>query len=430
MIEFKNVSKLYQLGLTRTSLPRVISQRATALFRKGTPQPDRDFWALRDVSFEVQAGESLALVGPNGAGKTTIFRLLARITQPTSGTLSVRGRLSALIELGAGFHPDLTGRENVFLNGAILGLRRKEIEKHFDEIVDFSGLERFIDTPLKRYSSGMAVRLGFAVASCIEPEVLLVDEVLAVGDAAFQRKCIERIQQLRANGTCLMFVSHNPYLIRAVCEKALYINQGAVRALGAADDIIDAYQRDVQNEQAQALERSDKGEHEPAGDGEIEITNIEVSGEERYGDGTLDSRYSAQIRLHYSAAKQLGEVRASVFLIRSDGVSACMVRSSNCSERLWIDEGQGQICVRLEPLQLVGGTYCVEAHLLDETDSILLTRRTIRSDWFAVAGAAPTNSNPRSGVFEPRSRWSHTTDQDHEDELESPVENSSDEAYR
>ena len=245
VIEFSNVSKRYNLGLTRTSLPSVISQWVKQALL-GSNSSDRKYhWALRDVSFNLEKGQSLALVGPNGAGKSTILKLLAKITNPTSGKAEVNGQLSALIELGAGFHPDLTGRENIFLNGTILGLTYKDIQRRYDEIVAFSEIEEFIDTPVKRYSSGMTVRLGFAVASCIEPDILLVDEVLAVGDASFRQKCIERIKTLLSNGTSLIFVSHDMGLVRAVCERALYIEHGQVQGFfqrisqGGAPGIVD-----------------------------------------------------------------------------------------------------------------------------------------------------------------------------------------------
>ncbi len=197
VIRFSNVSKRYTLGLTRMSLPSTISRWLKQMTRPADQSiASKYHWALKDVSFDLMKGQSLALIGPNGAGKSTILKLLARITNPTSGDVEVQGTLSALIELGAGFHPDLTGRENIYLNGTILGLTSREIQKRFDEIVDFSELEPFIDTPVKRYSSGMTVRLGFAVASCIEPDILLVDEVLAVGDASFRLKCVARIQSL------------------------------------------------------------------------------------------------------------------------------------------------------------------------------------------------------------------------------------------
>jgi lipopolysaccharide transport system ATP-binding protein len=208
-VRFENVSKRYRLGLARTSLPSLAQAalKQALAGRAGKQAQAREFWALQDVSFELHAGESLALIGRNGAGKTTILKLLANITQPTSGRVETFGQLSALIELGAGFHPDLTGRENVYLNGTILGLSRREIDLHYDEIVEFAELAQFIDTPVKRYSSGMTVRLGFAVASCLTPDILLVDEVLAVGDASFQQKCMARIRELLKNGTSIIFIS-------------------------------------------------------------------------------------------------------------------------------------------------------------------------------------------------------------------------------
>jgi len=211
VIQFQHVSKRYNLGMTRTSLPTAVYQWGKSLLqpsKNGERRQKQYLWAIKDVSFDLQRGESLALIGPNGAGKTTILKLLAGITTPTSGNININGKLSALIELGAGFHPDLSGRENIFLNGAILGLTRAEIQRKFDEIVAFSELEKFIDTPVKRYSSGMAVRLGFAVAASIDPDILLVDEVLAVGDAAFRQKCMDRIRTMLNQGTSIIFVSH------------------------------------------------------------------------------------------------------------------------------------------------------------------------------------------------------------------------------
>ncbi|MEZ4618584.1 MAG: ABC transporter ATP-binding protein [Caldilineaceae bacterium] len=250
-IRFEGVSKRYRLGLTRTSVPALIRNKLKNSLQGGDSQSAaaQTFWALQDVSFALQPGESLALVGANGAGKTTILKLLARITKPTAGTIQRNGTLSALIELGAGFHPDLTGRENVFLNGTILGIDRRTLSRRFDEIVAFSELDHFIDTPVKRYSSGMVIRLGFAVASCIEPEILLVDEVLAVGDAAFQQKCLKRIRTLIDNGTSIVFVSHNFYLVQAVCNQALYLQRGQVKELGATKEVI-AYEQDLHRERA------------------------------------------------------------------------------------------------------------------------------------------------------------------------------------
>jgi len=233
-IQFDHVSKRYRIG-------RGIPTLRGLLGRRNTLQPDKYHWALRSVSFELRAGESLGVIGPNGAGKTTILKLLSRVTFPTSGNIKVNGRSSALIELGAGFHPDLTGRENIYLNGTILGLRHKEIEARFDQIVEFAGIGQYLDTPVKRYSSGMYARLGFAVAAHVDPEVLLVDEVLAVGDMAFRRKCYERMLHLLENGTTLVLVSHDFGAIQKVCSRCLVLYRGDLAYDGPAVEAVAAY---------------------------------------------------------------------------------------------------------------------------------------------------------------------------------------------
>jgi lipopolysaccharide transport system ATP-binding protein len=198
-------------------------------------------WALRDVSFEIKHGEVVAFVGRNGAGKSTLLKILSRITPPTRGRAEIRGRVASLLEVGTGFHYELTGRENVYLNGTILGMTKKEIDRKFDEIVDFSGIERFIDTPVKRYSSGMAVRLAFSVAAHLEPEILIVDEVLAVGDAAFQQKCINKMQDVGKQGRTILFVSHNMAAVNMLCSRAILIRDGTIGMAGSPDEVIAAY---------------------------------------------------------------------------------------------------------------------------------------------------------------------------------------------
>lgn len=405
-VKFENVSKKYNLGLTRTSLPTLISDRIkhTLNPQKTTTGKNNSFWALDDVSFDLHEGESLALVGENGAGKTTILKLLANITKPTSGRIYANGKLSALIELGAGFHPDLTGRENIYLNGTILGLSRKQIANQFDEIVDFSELERFIDTPVKRYSSGMVVRLGFAVASCIHPEILLVDEVLAVGDAAFQQKCMQRIHSLLKEGTSIIFVSHNFYLVQAVCNRALYLVHGQIKSRGSAKEIIDLYEYDLHQKRMAKLEgalQTEGGERN-----ELEITRVEILGAEIPGTNSLANNQPAQIRIHYNAYQTIGKAHASVFIRRSDGLTCCMMRTKLDDFQLELERGQGIILVNLEPLQLITGTYYVEAWFLNESDSMGIIPRAGRSDWFSVKGSALSYSDD-SGVFEPITRWNH-----------------------
>ena len=214
------------------------NQYLKAAILKGRRARYEEFWALKDVAFEVPTGSTFGVIGANGSGKSTLLKCLAGILEPEKGGVEVNGRISALLELGAGFHPELSGRENVFLNGAILGLSKKEITARFDDIVEFAGLEEFIDTPVKNYSSGMYVRLGFAVAANVDPEVLLVDEVLSVGDESFQRRCAEKIDEFRRDGRTIVFVSHGLAQVGQLCEDAAWIDKGELREIGPADEVI------------------------------------------------------------------------------------------------------------------------------------------------------------------------------------------------
>jgi ABC-type polysaccharide/polyol phosphate transport system ATPase subunit len=234
-IQVQQVSKRYRIG-KGTSLVSLLADLG-----KRNGQADQYHWAVKNVSFELQPGEALGIIGPNGAGKTTLLKILSHVTAPTSGAVKLNGRFSALIELGAGFHQDLTGRENIYLNGTILGMRRSEINARFDQIVEFAGIGNFLDTPVKRYSSGMYARLGFAIAAHIDPQILLVDEVLAVGDYAFQLKCYARMKELRAKGTSLIFVSHNLEAVREVCDRGLVMFRGEAIFQGTAAEAVVAY---------------------------------------------------------------------------------------------------------------------------------------------------------------------------------------------
>jgi lipopolysaccharide transport system ATP-binding protein len=229
-LDVSHVSKRYWLR----------QPRAGGLWSRVVPRY-QEFWALRDVSFSVTRGEALGIIGPNGAGKSTLLKLLSEITAPTAGEIRLYGRLAALIEIGSGFHPELTGRENVFLSGSIFGMRRAEIHAKLQQIIDFAGVGDFIDAPVKWFSSGMYVRLGFAIAAHLDPQILLVDEALAVGDAEFQQKCYERIDALRAAGTTIIFISHDLCSVERLCHRALLMQQGRVTASGAVDTVIAQY---------------------------------------------------------------------------------------------------------------------------------------------------------------------------------------------
>ncbi len=252
VIQVENIGKMYRIGqvqgeyVDETLISDVIVKALTSPIRR-LRNPDEfhafqeDFWALRNISFEVSQGEVVGLIGPNGAGKSTMLKILSRITKPTEGRAIIKGRVGSLLEVGTGFHQELTGRENVFMNGAILGMNKAEIDQKFDEIVDFSGVEQFIDTPVKRYSSGMHVRLAFAVAAHLDPEVMLVDEVLAVGDVAFQRKCLGKMGEVAQSGRTVILVSHQMEAILSLCPRTIWLDNGAIRDEGPSEEIVRKY---------------------------------------------------------------------------------------------------------------------------------------------------------------------------------------------
>lgn len=247
VISVRNLGKKYRLGATVSAdtLRDHIMEMAGRLFGRGNGEMrhvrKKDFWALKDVSFDVQRGDVLGVIGSNGAGKSTLLKILTGITEPTEGEIRLKGRVASLLEVGTGFHQELTGRENIYMNGAILGMTRAEINTKFDEIVAFAGVDKFLDTPVKRYSSGMRVRLGFAVAAHLEPEILLIDEVLSVGDAAFQKKCLGKMGDVAKEGRTVLFVSHNMLAVQKLCTRCLFLESGLLRASGSVGDIVDDY---------------------------------------------------------------------------------------------------------------------------------------------------------------------------------------------
>ncbi|HKR00483.1 MAG TPA: ABC transporter ATP-binding protein [Pyrinomonadaceae bacterium] len=258
IIKVENLGKRYSLGTReavaptlREALKRSVNSTVKRLSR-AEDSVDEAVWALRDVSFEVCPGEVVGVIGRNGAGKSTLLKILARITKPTCGQADLYGRVGSLLEVGTGFHPDLTGRENIYLNGAILGMRREEINLKFDEIVAFAQIDRFLDTPVKRYSSGMYLRLAFAVAAHLDPEILLLDEVLTVGDALFQKKCLGKMEEVGRAGRTVLFVSHNMASIRQLCGRVLYIRSGLLHEDGEPETVIASYLQDIKEAEAMA----------------------------------------------------------------------------------------------------------------------------------------------------------------------------------
>jgi len=296
-----HISKRYRLGAeVQGRLTDLVWERLQRLRpRERSAARERDVvWALDDVSFEVHEGEAVAFIGRNGAGKSTLLKILSRITRPTAGHADVFGRVGSLLEVGSGFHPDLTGRENVHLYGAVLGMRRGEVQRKFDEIVSFAEIERFIDTPVKRYSSGMYMRLAFAVAAHLEPEILIVDEVLSVGDFAFQQKCLGKMEQATSGGRTVLFVSHNIAAVTALCQRAYLLESGRIVASGSAADVTRKYLATFRASELTPLdERTDRG-----GNGSIRITALDV----RSADGgPISSSSRLRVTLSYESDSEL-----------------------------------------------------------------------------------------------------------------------------
>jgi lipopolysaccharide transport system ATP-binding protein len=337
IVEVENLSKLYRLGTVgasslRDTLERMrLRRRVPAAVGNGSahamPPDDRSgpedgtFWALRDVSFQVEPGRVLGIVGRNGAGKSTLLKILSRITEPTSGRAILRGRIVSLLEVGTGFHPELSGRENIFLNGTILGMKRAEIAAKFEDIVEFAEVGRFIDTPVKRYSSGMYVRLAFAVAAHLDPEILLIDEVLAVGDAAFQKKCLGKMGEVAAQeGRTVFFVSHNMGAVRALCDEALLIAGGKLVLRGKPEEIISRYL-------SSALPEDGTGEGQIFWNGEpdaprtedVAFRSLRLLDSCNTAKGTFESDKSFQVELTYDVLQRMRGARFSVWLLTQEG---------------------------------------------------------------------------------------------------------------
>lgn len=376
VIQVENVSKRYRLYTERRT-----SLRERFVRMKGSVY--EDFWALQNVSFDVQPGQTFGVIGHNGSGKSTLLRLMAGVHRPTEGTVTTRGRVGALLELGAGFHPDLTGRENVRLNAAILGLPRKYIAARMDEIAEFAGVERFFDSPVKVYSSGMAMRLGFATSVHMNPDILLVDEAISVGDEEFQRKCMEHIHRLRQAGTTVVLVSHALPLVAELCDAALWLDGGEPRMVGRADTVIDAYLQKVNTREAEAAEEAaaDEGasgwppEHTHIGSGEILIRDAEfITADGRSAD-TLLAGEPATVRIHYDANTAVDDITFGLAFVTDTGTRVAGPNSGFGSDAVRVKAGSGVVEYQVDELLLQPGRYRVSAaavtrqHVVDHLEA-------------------------------------------------------------
>jgi lipopolysaccharide transport system ATP-binding protein len=356
MIEIRNMSKQYVIQHSRgyyhnprlgESLSNVMRHPGRAI--KGIRQPKEWFWALQDIQVNVARGESVGVIGRNGAGKSTLLKILSQITYPTEGEVLLRGTVGSLLEVGTGFHPDLTGRENVYLNGAILGMRKRQIDARFDDIVKFAEVEKFLDTPIKRYSSGMYLRLAFAVAAHLEPDILIADEVLAVGDQQFQNKCLGKMKEVSHEGRTVIFVSHNMHAIKTLCQNAILLKSGRVAAQGSADDVI--------NEYARSLDVLD-GMFPVKGKG-IVINSLEVR---QGGTDTMliDGGREFEVRVRFSLSERAENLRMGILLNNSLGDELIRSYFTDWDDRHdTLDRGDYEATIEFPRRFLVGGNYTI-----------------------------------------------------------------------
>jgi ABC-2 type transport system ATP-binding protein len=335
------------------------NQYLKAAILRGRRAQYEEFWALKGISFEVNEGEFFGVVGANGSGKSTLLKCLSRILQPDRGTVAVNGRVSALLELGAGFHPELSGRENVYLNGAILGLNRRDIDRRFDEIVQFAGLERFIDTPVKNYSSGMYVRLGFAVAINVDPEVLLIDEVLAVGDASFQQRCMEKFADFKDDGRTMLIVTHDLGSVRTMCDRAAWIQYGELREVGVPADVVDDYSGD-----SLASRVPGSGTEARWGSGELQINAVSLHGAHGAPLTTVRTGDAMTVRLDYTAHIPIAQPVFSVAVSQLGGAVVTAPNTREAGDVPAVLASSGQVEVTFPELPLLPGTFelSVAAH--------------------------------------------------------------------
>lgn len=386
-IRAQNVSKKFS---RHTEKRNSLKERAV----RGKSPVAPEFWALRDASFEVERGTTFGIIGHNGSGKSTALKVLTGVYRPTSGLVEVHGRVSALLELGAGFHPELTGRENIRLNGAILGLSRKRIDDAMEEIIDFSGIGEFVESPVKVYSSGMFLRLGFAIAVKMDPEILVVDEIIAVGDEQFQRKCTDYLYKLRQDGCTIVVVSHAMSQIEDMCDNAVWLSHGQVQALGPARDTVQQYLDSVNSEEiASRVDTTNvvPGDGRATGSGEIRVQRVEFVDTEGTAEGVLLAGRPAKIRLHYRAAVDLPRAVFGFLFYTEAGVQ---VAGRNSMHELSqpLPRGEGVVEFDIPAVPLLNGNYLVttmisdRSHIFDQRDKQV--RVTVRSNDQSYAGTA------------------------------------------
>ncbi len=411
VIRVNGLGKRYQIGLAQdrhdTLRDAVMARLRTPFFglrRKGTGQTENLIWALKEVSFDVKRGEVLGIIGRNGAGKTTLLKVLSRITKPTQGTADIYGRVGSLLEVGTGFHAELTGRENIYLNGAILGMKRTEINRKFDEIVAFSEIEKFLDTPVKRYSSGMYVRLAFSVAAHLEPDILLIDEVLAVGDVAFQRKCLEKMEAVAGRGRTVLFVSHNMRAVKSLCHSAIVLEGGEIAFRGPVDEAIGEYLNIVMGE-------GERGKLDPGmrqvNTGELWIDQIDLVNGNGQSVSQLRIASNCAIIIRFKVRKRVQNIRIGLGFNTLDGARIATLHHTDEGQALFSGEpGFYEMILKLKNPLLSGSyTLSVGAHRALGGEVIDYVPQALRFDVLDVSAEASQPETHNLGLVRFEAEW-------------------------
>jgi lipopolysaccharide transport system ATP-binding protein len=358
----ENIGKVYKLGRAARSgsFREAVTGAVGSTFRKlqgyGEDRDSHeDFWALKDVSFEIQKGEVIGIIGRNGAGKSTLLKIISRIVEPTEGLIRLRGRIASLLEVGTGFHPELTGRENIYLNGSILGMKHAEIVRKFDEIVEFAEISKFLDTPVKRYSSGMYVRLAFAVAANLEPEILIVDEVLAVGDAEFQKKCLGKMKELsHGGGRTVLFVSHNILAVRLLCDRGVFLRDGRVCVDDSTETAVAAYLSSVRSRAGASWVRQDV----PPDHVLVYLEEVSVRNGQDATSSYFTTEEPIELQVSFHAVRDVEGAQVAIRVTNSEGVSVFTTASSdNSLDGIRIEKGEHRYRIQIPPRFLATGRY-------------------------------------------------------------------------
>ncbi len=423
IIQVHNLSKRYRIGL-KEQRHDTFAQQLLAMVKaplqnfrqlrsmsKFGEDDDSVFWALKDLNFEVQQGEVLGIIGHNGAGKSTLLKILSKITEPTAGEVRIKGRIAALLEVGTGFHQDLTGRENIYMNGTILGMSKKEIDRKLDEIIDFSGVEKYVDTPVKFYSSGMKVRLGFAVAAHLEPEILIIDEVLAVGDAEFQKKCLGKMESVAGEGRTVLFVSHNMMAVRNLCQKALVLKHGSLKYHGETEDAIDFYLK----EYSETRRRLQYAPEDAPGNQEAKFLRAEVlplTGKDwplREGEGfrlEFEFLYLGKDRTNLDVTFHLVDEYSNLVFVGS---------SARNNSQEYFNNGQVKATCEIPPDIMNHGTYSVSRLLLVRNRGVIVLSVSDPISFEIVTSPADAFGwmGKKEGVVKPKLNWQLSYDPGH-----------------